>query len=74
MTIAKFLDGCAAIFEQPCYNDRHLARQCRDYACVALQLETDDAIRREAAPAIAQRAQFAALAKERKKRAAKAVK
>jgi hypothetical protein len=74
MTVSAFLIDVARIFDQPTF-DSFMARQARDYATIALNLEDADARRREdlaAATATAARAGLATLAKERKKRAAKA--
>jgi hypothetical protein len=50
VTVAKFLDKCAAIFEQPALNNPCIARQCRDCATIASQIRHDGAVRRDAAP------------------------
>jgi hypothetical protein len=63
VTIAAFLEACAARFDAE--SDRAMARQCRDYAMIALNLEHAERVRRgETAPAKA--------APERAKRAKKA--
>jgi len=76
MTVSAFLVDVARIFDQPTF-DSFMARQCRDFATIALNLEDADRRRREdlaATAATATRAGLATLAKERKKRAARAMK
>ena len=75
MTVAKFLEGVAAIFEQPAFRDGYMARQCRDYATIAANLEYAEALRQAQRDGIdgerAARRQFAGRAAERAARAKK---
>lgn len=73
MTVAQFLVECAEIFEQKSvFHDKPRARQCRDYALIALNLETADAARRENAATARAVATARDRAAERARRAKKA--
>jgi hypothetical protein len=53
MTIAAFLEKCAARFDAAPNRDHVMACQCRSYATIAAHLEAEDALRRERAAAAA---------------------